>query len=87
MTRNKYVLIISIYLFKGGDIVTQADNSNRYNKLNTTTLCIRLNRKTDTDIIERLKAVQSKQGYVKRLIRQDIREEQEYDEWFKGGDT
>ena len=52
--------------------MTQADNSNRYNKLNTTTLCIRLNRKTDTDIIERLKAQQSKQGYVKRLIRQDI---------------
>ena len=72
MTRNKYVLIISIYLFKGGDKVTQSDNSSRYNKLNTTTLCIRLNRKTDTDIIERLKAVQSKQGYVKRLIRQDI---------------
>ena len=67
--------------------MTQADNSNRYNKLNTTTLCIRLNRKTDTDIIERLKAVQSKQGYVKRLIRQDIREEQEYDEWLlKEGD-
>ena len=52
--------------------MTQADNSNRYNKLNTTTLCIRLNRKTDTDIIDRLKEVQSKQGYVKRLIRQDI---------------
>ena len=57
--------------------MTQADNSNRYNKLNTTTLCIRLNRKTDTDIIERLKAVQSKQGYVKGLIRADIE---------KGGD-
>ena len=55
--------------------MTQADNSNRYNKLNTTTLCIRLNRKTDTDIIERLKAVQSKQGYVKRLIRQDIEQD------------
>ena len=57
--------------------MTQSDNSNRYNKLNTTTLCIRLNRKTDTDIIERLKAVHSKQGYVKRLIRADIQ---------KGGD-
>ena len=57
--------------------MTQADNSNRYNKRNTTTLCIRLNRKTDTDIIERLKAVHSKQGYVKRLIRADIQ---------KGGD-
>ena len=57
--------------------MTQSDNSNRYNKLNTTTLCIRLNRKTDTDIIERLKAVQSKQGYVKRLIRQDIKREQD----------
>ena len=55
--------------------MTQSDNSNRYNKLNTTTLCIRLNRKTDTDIIERLKAQQSKQGYVKRLIRADIEKE------------
>ncbi len=31
-----------------------------------------LNRKTDADIIAKLETVSSKQGYIKRLIREDI---------------
>lgn len=45
--------------------------SNRYNKDNTTTLCIRLNKETDKDIIEALRRVDNKSGYIKDLIRAD----------------
>ena len=43
----------------------------RYNKANTTTICIRLNKETDKDIIEILGSVNNKQGYIKDLIRYD----------------
>ena len=42
----------------------------KYNKENTKTYCLRLNRKTDKDLIEFLDSLQdSKQGFIKRLIR------------------
>ena len=31
-----------------------------------------LNRKTDADILQKLSEVESKQGYIKELIRKDI---------------
>lgn len=43
----------------------------RYNKANTITLCLRLNKKTDKDIIDILESQESKTGYIKELIRQD----------------
>lgn len=45
--------------------------SNKYNKDKTLTLCLRLNKDTDKDIIEILESVNSKQGYIKELIRKD----------------
>lgn len=45
----------------------------KYNAANTKLLQIRLNLKTDADIIERLETVPSKMGYVKYLIRADIK--------------
>lgn len=42
---------------------------NKYNKANTKAYCLRLNRKTDKDIIEILEHVNSKQGFIKGLIR------------------
>ena len=45
---------------------------NKYNKANTKIYPIRLNFNTDKDIIEKLEAVESKQGYIKELIRKDI---------------
>lgn len=42
---------------------------NKYNKSNTRTYCLRLNLKTDSDIIEILDSVTSKQGFIKELIR------------------
>jgi hypothetical protein len=45
---------------------------NRYNKANTVCVNIRLNKKTDADIIEKLDKVSSKMGYIKDLIRKDM---------------
>lgn len=42
---------------------------NKYNKANTRSYCLRLNLKTDKDIIEILDHVNSKQGFIKALIR------------------
>jgi hypothetical protein len=50
----------------------QIKASNKYNRENTITLCLRLNKETDKDIIELLNAVKSKQGYIKELIREDL---------------
>lgn len=48
----------------------------RYNKENTVTYCLRLNKNTDKDIIARLESPVdiggSKNGYIKSLIRMDI---------------
>lgn len=45
---------------------------NRYQKKNVIQLNIRLNKKTDADIIAALESVGNKQGYIKELIRLDI---------------
>ena len=45
----------------------------KYDKENTVRLSLKLNKTTDADILEKLKSVGSKQGYIKELIRQDIR--------------
>lgn len=52
---------------------SQIRASNKYNMNNTTALTIRLNIENDKDIIEQLGKVESKAGYIKRLIREDIK--------------
>lgn len=44
----------------------------KYQKTNTKLYTIRLNLNTDADVIEKLSRVDSKQGYIKALIRKDI---------------
>ena len=44
----------------------------RYDKDNTKQVKFKFNLKTDADILERLKTEPSMQGYIKRLIREDI---------------
>ena len=44
----------------------------RWLKANSVTLSIRLMLRTEQDIIARLDEVDSKAGYIKRLIREDI---------------
>ena len=45
----------------------------KYQAANTKFLQIRLNFRTDQDILEKLAEKESMSGYVKRLIREDIR--------------
>lgn len=44
----------------------------KYDKDNTVQLKLKLNKKTDKDIIARLAAADNMQGYIKELIRADI---------------
>lgn len=43
-----------------------------WQKHNTTQVLMRLNNSTDKDILQKLDTVESKQGYIKGLIREDI---------------
>lgn len=44
----------------------------RYDAKNTRQLHLKLNRRTDWDVLEKLDSVPSKQGYIKQLIRADL---------------
>lgn len=44
----------------------------KYDAVNTIQFKLKLNRKTDADIIAKLDATENVQGYIKSLIRQDI---------------
>lgn len=43
----------------------------KYDAANTVQVKLKLNVKTDADILERLDQVENKQGYIKMLIRKD----------------
>lgn len=45
----------------------------RYDSANTIRVALKLNKKTDADIISKLNQQESKQGYIKKLIRADLR--------------
>lgn len=45
----------------------------KYQEANTRLFSLRLNYNTDQDIIDRLNQVESKAGYIKELIREDIK--------------
>lgn len=36
--------------------------------------CLRINKEEDADIYNRLESIENKQGYIKSLIRKDIRQ-------------
>lgn len=46
--------------------------NSKYDKANTKSFIIKLNLKTDADVIERLERVENRQGYIKSLIRRDM---------------
>jgi len=46
----------------------------KYNREHSTYISIKLNRESDADIIGHLAEQPSRQGYIKGLIRQDIKE-------------
>ena len=47
----------------------------RYNEKNVVQVKMGFNKKTDSDIIEKLNSVENKTGYIKDLIREDIKKE------------
>lgn len=47
----------------------------KYDAKSTKQYHLKLNLKTDADVIARLETVESMQGYIKKLIRQDMQEE------------
>lgn len=47
----------------------------KYDSLNTKQIKLKLNLKTDKDILEVLEKKKNKQGYIKELIRADISKE------------
>ena len=51
--------------------------SNKYNKEHTVSIQVRLNKSIDADILAKLGAVPSKMGYIKELIRKDIKVSEE----------
>ena len=44
----------------------------KYDAKNTIQVKMKLNKKTDADILTKLDEVESKQSYIKKLIRDDI---------------
>ena len=56
----------------GGISDAQAIAQRRYDKAHTTGFYMKLNTRTDLDIIKWLHAQKSKQGAIKQLIRQEI---------------
>ena len=50
----------------------QIKASQKYNQNNTKIINLRLNNKTDADVIEWLEKQDNKAGYIKRLIREDM---------------
>lgn len=44
----------------------------KYNKEHTKQVTLRLNRRTEADIIDWLERIPNKQGYIKALIRSDM---------------
>lgn len=46
--------------------------SMKYDAANTKRISLKLNKKTDKDILNKLSSVDNMQGYIKGLIRRDI---------------
>lgn len=47
----------------------------KYDAVNTRVVKLKLNRNTDKDILEKLESTGNMQGYIKELIRKDLRGE------------
>ena len=50
----------------------------KWDRANTTRIGLKLQNNTDRDILELLARIGNKQGYIKQLIRDDLRGEKKY---------
>ena len=57
--------------------IPDSEAKKEWTKANTTRIMLKLNNRTDKDVLEKLDEVPSKQGYIKKLIRDDITEDKE----------
>lgn len=61
--------------YKDGNTETRKYSSQeKYDKINTVQVTMKLNKKTDEDILKWLNEQESKQGSIKKLIRKAINE-------------
>ena len=58
-----------------------------YDRENTTRIYIKLNNRTDKDILDKLDSVPNKQGYIKSLVRRDISDHDETSQTGSSGKT
>lgn len=61
-------------------VQTATERVYRYNKVNTIQVSLKLNKKTDADVIARLNEMESKRGYIIDLIREDMEYERRQNE-------
>ncbi len=54
------------------DIIKPDTPQERYDRLNTKQIKLKLNKRTDKDILDHLDTLDNRQGYIKELIRKDI---------------
>lgn len=54
------------------DMTTKYPAQQKYDRANTRTFGIKINRRTDPDIMEKLESLDNITGYIKQLIRDDI---------------
>lgn len=62
-----------IWDWKKNKMNKQSENSIKYDKVNTKRVYIKLNKNTDKDILDYLGGIPNKQGYIKELIRKDMK--------------
>ena len=70
------MLLISVILIHRKEVnMTEAQRqaSRKYDKENTKTFTFKLNYNTDGDLIAFLEMLQNRQGYLKKLISEDLR--------------
>lgn len=51
---------------------TRSEIQAKYDSVHRVTFSINLHKENDADIIEKLNSVESRQGYIKQLVRDDI---------------
>ena len=54
----------------------QKKASARYDLKNTVQIKLKLNKQSDKDVLDKLEEVDNKQGYIKGLIRDDIKRQE-----------
>lgn len=62
-----------IWDWKKNKMNNQSKNSIKYDRENTKRVYIKLNKNTDSDILSYLDSKPNKQGYIKELIRKDMK--------------